>query len=398
MAVVAGLAALVWVIVKETEAEKQWNKRIDDNVKAMDELVESTNEFLATRKQALEGWSQEEVRIKGVNAKLADNHAAMQQALVDMKTWYDTAPTKDIYDQVYPTDKIIGFYRSLFKAQDAQILLTKLHKADAATKEKAFAEEVARQKKKEEDEKDKGKGKGFTGDLAAWAEAENARLDRQEQLEDERLDRQADAHLKMLGRMAEDEKRLQQEINDEEVKQQEDHMWRLIALKEKEEDAKRELERETREAGEAARAETTMNAIGLFEELGTMMAASEEQRTAIKIIAIIAEAAYQSAMEIAKGVASIETPWIAAAHFTAAALFAAIAAGNVAAAASGGGVASAGSRSSFQSGSSAAAREVKREYTIIVNLGGKEAGRAVHDVLEGFEDEMHPNRFKPRVD
>ena len=398
MAVLAGIAALVWAITKETEAEKQWNKRIDENVKAMDDLVKSTNEYLATRKQTLEGWSQEEVRIKGVNTKLVDNHEAMQQAIDDMKTWYDTAPTKDIYDKVYPTDKIIGFYKSLFKAQDAQILLTKLHKADAATKEKDWAAEFARRKKAEDDKKKKGRGKGLTGeDFENWIEAENARIDMVEQKAIDRAGREAEAYAQESERMGWEIAAIRQEQFEREEQAQEDHMWRLIALKEREEEAKLDLEKETDEA----KNRMMLDGIDIFENMGALLAASEEANTAVKIVAIMARAAWRMAEEIADGVStSVTQPWVAASHFAAAALYGAIAAGNVASAAGGSGASSsgrAGMQDSRPTTREPGATTINLTITDSV-LTGSEAGREIVNKVDEWWNRVNPGRALGRVD
>jgi len=125
----------------------------------------------------------------------------------------------------------------------------------------------------------------------------------------------------------------------------------MLALKEKEEKEKTAIaEREAR-LRERMVDKTIRNSISLFEEMGSLFAANEEQRKAVRIAAIIATAAYEAAMEVAAGFANIERPWVAAAHFTAAALYGAVAAGKVAAeASSGSGRGSVDERSSRQGG------------------------------------------------
>jgi hypothetical protein len=176
-------------------------------------------------------------------------------------------------------------------------------------------------------------------------------------------------------------------------------IMRLEQARQRAEEAARRaaLAREQQEA--KSRDEIFRNSIELFSELGDLIVQGEENRKAVRIAAIIATAAYEAAMMVAKGWEEISkgNPVTAAAAFTSAALYAAVAAGQVVTEASGGGAASADDRSSFQGSGESPWAEEKRETTIIVQLGGREAGRAVYEALEGYNDSRNPNRPRDRV-
>lgn len=401
MGVIAAVGGLVWALLRESEEEKAWQSRMETSKKAMDDLVESTEDFLRTRKQALEGWSQEEIRIEKVNEQMENNHDNMVKAIADLEKWEDTAPAREVLEKQYPSHLVEAYWQSLLGMGTALKLSTELHEADAATKEAAYEKELKRQKDREDKEGKGKKGRALTGeDFATWIEQENERLDRLERLDDERLDRAADKHLRMLAQMAEDEKRLKQKIKDEEIQQQDMHLSRMLDMQidyAEEIQAKEEAIIRTKEE---ALNETVSNAIDIFEEMGSLLASSEEANTAVKIAAIIARAGWRMSEEIAEGVAaSVTNPIVAASHFTAAALFAAIAAGEVAGAAGGGGGGGTtpSGRSAWQDRGESPWSGEQRETTIIIQLGGREVGRAIHEEYEGYEDRLHPNRTRNRV-
>lgn len=161
----------------------------------------------------------------------------------------------------------------------------------------------------------------------------------------------------------------------------------------------------TRQAEQAAKErerlqiETGKNVISIMGELGQVLFEGEENQKAARIAAIIAMAAYESAMEVAAGFKELGNmnPPAAAMHFTSAALYAAVAAGQVAAEARSETGKSKEERERRQGRGESPWMEEKRETTFIIQLGGREIGRAFHEEIEKYHDSRNPNRKHDRV-
>jgi hypothetical protein len=175
----------------------------------------------------------------------------------------------------------------------------------------------------------------------------------------------------------------------------------MLDLKKKEADEMARIEEERQRKELQSRDEVVRNSLALFEEMGALIVQGEEGRKAVRIAAIVATAAYEAAMEVAQGWKELGfgNPVTAAAHFTAAALFAAVAAGQVATEAGGGGAGTTSEREHRQGRGESPWGEGKRESTIIIQIGrnNTELGRVLHEELEGFHDSRNPNRAHNRV-
>lgn len=148
-----------------------------------------------------------------------------------------------------------------------------------------------------------------------------------------------------------------------------------------------------------AQAAVISNSVEMFANLGSLMAQSEEQHNAVRIAAIIAHASIKIYDEMAAGFAALGNfnPWGAAMHFTSAGLYGTLAATNIATGGggAGGGAVTGSAAMAGLPGPGSAERSTepeKREYKFVINLGGREAGRAIFEALESHKDNTNPGR------
>lgn len=152
-----------------------------------------------------------------------------------------------------------------------------------------------------------------------------------------------------------------------------------------------EIERRSLEASRKLaqkRVEIGENVVGIMSGLGELMAQNEEQRQAAEVAGIIFHAGFKVTEEIAKAFGSYPDVAGMIAHGTAAANYAILAGANVKSAMSsgGGGIGGGSERGMGQEWRP----QEKKELTIIVNLGGHEAGRAVAQTLEDYNNGRNP--------
>jgi len=401
MGVVAAIGGLVYVLTRESAEEKEWAARLDVSRAALDKMTTSVNDFVAAQNQQLEGWSQAEVKLAAVNDEMDTQHRNYDRAIADIKKWKDEAPAIDVLENQFPAHLVIAYYESLIGMGKALEATTKLHEIDAAIKEKNFQKELDRQNEAEKKDKPKGKKKdtyeeltGAPGIYGLAPDAIRQAIAFQAQVIAAETEYQS---IRLLQDLKDKEENEKQAILDAELDWEQRRLRAILEIREQEQEKKLALERET----EDAKNDIMMDGIDIFEELGSLMASSEEANTAVRVAAIMARAGWRMYEEIAEGVAtSVTQPWVAASHFTAAALFGALAAGDVAAAVSGGGGgggASSSSRAGLQGEREPLDTTEERTTTIVVNLGGKEVGRAVYDAYEGHKDDLNPNRKKKVV-
>jgi len=404
MGAVAAIGGLVYALTRESEAEKEWAARMDASREALDKMTTSVNDFVTAQNQQLEGWSQAEVRLAKVDEEMDQQHRNYTRAIADIKKWKDEAPAIDVLEGQYPAHLVTAYYKSLLGMGAALKASTKLHAIDAAVKEAAFKKEMERQKDRDKkDKKPKVKKDvyeeltgapgiyGMAPDAIRQAIAFNADVIAAE------TEYQSIKLLKDLKNKEDTEK---QAILEAELDWERRRRKAILDIREEEADKKRELDEEEKER-KTAMGKVMMDGVAIFEEMGALMASSEEANTAVRVAAIMARAGWRMYEEIAEGVAtSVTQPWVAASHYAAAGLFAAIAAGDVAAAMSsggggGGGVIAPSDRAGMQ-GASPWDTE-KRETTIIIQLGDREIRRVVYDAYEGHKDDLNPNRKRKVV-
>jgi len=152
MAVTAVIGGLVWMLTRQSEQEKEWNKRLETSKKRLDQLTASVDQFIAAQNQNIEGWSAAERKLSEVNDELESQHRNYQQAIKDIKEWENSAPAIEVLEKQYPEHLVRAYWQSLLGLGQAQKMSTKLVEVDAKVKEKAFDAELKRQQEEEKKE------------------------------------------------------------------------------------------------------------------------------------------------------------------------------------------------------------------------------------------------------
>ncbi len=386
MTVIAGLGALAYALLKATPEEIAWKKRTEEHTKRMADMVIKIDEITeANTRQMLGLKSQAQIqehitreKIKSLEREIKAHRAAQKEMREDAS--FDETNKRN--RRRAALEERLAAEESLYK--DLRIAGKAFFKWETDQAALANREAAAEAKAKTADAKERAKVGapgiefGFGEDpVAVMVKINTAK----EKLENERLAAQQRA-LQVAGQLEAD--------------------YYNSSLKMAEENADRRLHILESAANEQIRIEQSknqvvMNSIAIFDELGSVMAQNEQARTAVKVIAIMAEATYQAAMEVAQGFKELglSNPWAAAMHFTSAGLFAAVAAGKIAAAAGGGGGgrASVSDRSRGQRGGASDRADEKKEMTIILKLDRRRLGQAVVDTFT--EEDARRNPGKP---
>ncbi len=321
MGIMGGIAALTtlgYLMYKQAAGPyKELREETEKLRKETDKLRKSISDFVETEMMTAAGWTRYDKKSLEVKKKIQEQR---ELELKYVKQIEEIGEASNIYQAKLLEDAEKGLRQVRTQIVLLQGDLAEIAKAEVVT-------EKAKELKTTEKPKAGTRAK-IAEDVESgwnqneeWREIQEARL--QDTLryaqEEERIQdwlmQNREARASKAARIEERKQRETQRIQEESLRAQ----W--------------EQERQAAEA----RVQIASQGIELFEELGTVIAQNEKQRTAVKIAAIIAEAAVQSTMEMARGFASLATPWLAAAHFTAAGLYAAVAAGKVAGAAGGGG-------------------------------------------------------------
>lgn len=405
MGVLAAIGGLAWALSGLTEEEK----------KAAKALEEFNKELTDAKKKSKELYEQEKLRMSGAEGARQIEERNIQERVkakeTERKIWEESLEEyKRTNDDMTSSEMIrLIKQRDSLRRQEKQL---KDHYKELRGQGKAYFDWQLKQQELENREaaataaakagKKGGKGKkdayedltGAPGIYGLAPDAIKRAIAFQAQVIEAETEYQS---IRLLKDLQDKETNEKQAILDAELDWERRRSKAILAIRKQEKEDQLALDRET----EDAKNSIMMDGIDIFEEIGSLMASSEEANTAVKVAAIMARAGWRMYEEIAEGVAtSVTQPWVAASHFAAAGLFAALAAGDVAAAMSGGGGgggASSSNRAALQGEREPLDTTEERQTTIVVNLGGKEVGRAIFDAYEGHKDDLNPNRGRKVV-
>ena len=405
MGVTAALGALAYGFITLAKAEEERRKSLDDHIESMVNL----NDELERAETLASGLGSAQIAVDIAYAELEATRAFAEESAVEYKRLRTLGIQQGRLQEGLKEAgrRAIHFKREAAEAEvRMEIAAAKRDAGVLARKKQTIAAEEKAEEARLKRLKDRLKREARVRAAAAERLRTQAIRKRYDSfIAEYEKDRARQA--RSLAAFKRDWKK----IADEEVRLQEAHMWRLYNLREKEEKRKTKQEKDAaKDRGDIKQEEMSKAlewaSFGADAVTGILMDAANAQEghimeaISMRLKGMALEATGLALFETAKGFAMLfVNPNEATGHFIAAAQFAAFAALYA-----GGHVATGGhtaiskdedvqGRMDRQGGRGESPwGGEKRETTIIITLGGREVGRAIHEELEGYKDRLHPNR------
>jgi hypothetical protein len=397
MAVVAAIAGLVWLLSRASDEEQRWSDINRQGRKDLEELTKATNDYIRAQQDKRTGLAEVDKKIADLNQKLGEQRDLYEEITNKILSYSSIA----LAEGDYPKHLAVSWFKAYLRMGEYLGLQDELQK-----EKRAQLDEEIRQSEHErkEDEarlahqrwlaKEQERIRRETAAAAEKDRAEAQFMRDLEQMLDE-FDREYEAWI-AARQKSETEVMAQLERR----KDYYQRLWDIEDYWTSRITDKHEKDAKEREANQRRAAE---NSIEIFATLGDAITQGTKTNTAMRIAAIVLEAGYQAAMEVASGFKALGdmNPWSAAMHFTSAGLFAAVAAGKIATEASGGG--GGGGSASMRTREGAHGWEYrerdKQEKTIHIHIdiGRKRFGDAVVAAIEDEMDRDSPGRKRAKV-